>query len=172
MSFKVTRDALSPALAKMAEECRDPRAILEAMGNALVGVTKGSFNIPSLRAAPWAPMKKQGGAPLKASGALWHSIRITSLESREVTVGTDRTYASYQQFGTRPYTIRPKVKTALFWPGAPGPRKGVHHPGLPPRPFFPFDASGNMTAGARKTVEDAGRAKLAKILRGAGGNPA
>lgn len=164
MSFKVTHDSLSPALAKMARNCANPKAVLEAMGNAGVSLTKRAFNDESLRALPWPPVKKQGGAPLKRSGAMWQSIRITGLSSTFVTYGTDRPYAPHHQFGTKPYNIFPTMKKALFWPGAKHPVKSVHHPGLPPRPFFPFDASGEMIPSAKQKVESAAKTALAKLI--------
>jgi phage gpG-like protein len=165
MSFKVTGDTLSPALAKMVRDCGNPKPILEAMGNAGVSLTKRAFNDEALRPMPWPPVKKQGGAPLKRSGAMWQSIRITGLTSNYVTFGTDRPYAPYHQFGTRPYEIVARLKKALFWPGAKHPVKGVHHPGLPARPFFPFDAAGNMTPTAKQKVEAAAKVALAKLLK-------
>jgi hypothetical protein len=41
----------------------------------------------------------------------------------------------------------------------------VNHPGLPARPFFPFDAQGNMTPGAKLRVQSAAMAKLRAMLR-------
>ena len=39
---------------------------------------------------------------------------------------------------TKAHVIRPKVKRALFWPGAAHPVKKVNHPGsnIPARPFL------------------------------------
>jgi hypothetical protein len=44
------------------------------------------------------------------------------------------------------------VKRALWWPGLPHPVGGVMHPGLPARPFFPFDSSGKLTPPAQARV--------------------
>lgn len=165
MSFKVTTDTLSPALAKMARNCSNPKSILEAMGNGLVSLTKRAFNDESLRALPWPPVKKQTGAPLKRSGAMWQSIRITELTNTHVMVGTDRPYAPHHQFGTDPYDIVARTKKALFWPGAAHPVKRVHHPGLPARPFFPFDSQGNMILSAKVKIEAAAKTALAKLLK-------
>lgn len=35
------------------------------------------------------------------------------------------------EYGTRPHMIYPRVKRALFWPGARHPVGAVHHPGTP-----------------------------------------
>ena len=165
MSFKVTKDTLSPGLAKMARSCGNPKPILEAMGEKLVSITTQAFRNEALRPAAWPPVKKKGGSPLYASGALKHSIQVTGLTNNYVTVETDRPYAPYHQFGTRPYEIVARLKKALFWPGAAHPVKSVHHPGLPARPFFPFDASGNMTPVAKQKVEAAAKVALAKLLK-------
>lgn len=167
MSFKVEiiKNTISPKLAKLIRECNNPRKVLEAMGTSLVSVTKRAFNDASLRPATWAAVKKQGGAPLKKSGALWQSIRIVETNSKSVTVGTDRPYAVYHQFGTGPYVIRPKGKKALFWPGAMHPVKQINHPGIPARPFFPFDSAGKMIPSAIRQVEAAARVALAALLK-------
>lgn len=44
-----------------------------------------------------------------------------------VTAGAD--YAKYVEWDTRPHIIRPRVKKALFWPGAAHPVAIVRHPG-------------------------------------------
>ena len=44
-------------------------------------------------------------------------------------------YAWYVHEGTNPYTIRPKAKKALWWPGALHPVKSVRHPGIKANPF-------------------------------------
>ncbi len=177
MSFVVTKDEITPALRNMVDRCRDRQPVLEAMGEALVSVTKRAFNDPSLRPEAWAPIKNlnvdsagrqraangkfQSSSALKKSGALWQSIRITELTGDHVTVGTDRPYAGFQQFGTKgPYTIRPKTKKALAWPGAAHPMKSVQHPGLPPRPFFPFSPEGQITDAALRRIQSVARAKL------------
>lgn len=163
--FTVARDLLTPALRQMARRVADRRPLLEAMGLALVSVTQRAFNDASLRPMAWAPKKAADGRPLlKRSSLLWRSPRIVALDARSVTVGTDRPYAAAHQFGTRPYTIRPKGKRALYWPGAAHPVRLVRHPGLPPRPFFPFDASGQMTPRGREAVRNAAAAKLRAML--------
>ena len=162
----ISRDLLTPALRQMARKVSDKKPILEAMGLALVSVTRRAFNDPSLRPAPWPARRGGDGARplLKRSGLLWKSARITGLDGRSVTVGTDRPYAAAHQFGTDPYTIRPKSKRALFWPGAAHPVRSVRHPGLPARPFFPFDSSGRMMARARDNVRAAAAAKINAML--------
>lgn len=164
MSFKITTDTITPALARLIKESSNPKRVMEAMGTSLVSVTKRAFNDASLRATPWATVKT-GRAPLKKSGTLWQSIRIAELTSNSVSVVTDRPYAVYHQFGTKPYVIYPKATKALFWPGAKHPVTKVNHPGLPARPFFPFDAGGRMIPLARRQVELAGQKALDALCR-------
>jgi phage gpG-like protein len=181
MSFKVTQDLISPATRKLVKSFSDTKPIMEAMGQEVVSITKRAFNDPSLRVSAWAPVKKSGReagtgrfastAALKASGAMWQSIRITGLTGREVRAGTDRPYATYHQFGTKAYTIRPVAAKALSWPGAAHPVKVVHHPGLSPRPFFPFDANGVMAPFARDKVRAVADAKIRSMCRAAGATP-
>lgn len=165
MSLNVTSDTLTPGLMAMARRFADRRPILQAMGQAVVSLAKRAFGDESLRPAAWAPVKKtaerfQSSAPLKRSGALWQSIRQINLTGDQVEVGTDRPYAGYHQFGTDPYVIRPKVKKALFWMGLAHPVRKVNHPGLPARPFLPFDAQGEMTERGRQAVRQAAEAKM------------
>lgn len=62
------------------------------------------------------------------SGADWMELSATAKQAR------------WHQQGTDPYTISPKNKKALNWPGGPGPRGKVNHPGLPARPFMGISA--------------------------------
>lgn len=157
MSFevKIIRNTISPELARLIRACKNPKSVLGAMGLAGVSLTKRAFNDASLRPLPWPPLKnaspkgkrakstgrfvKTGAhAPLKKSGALWQSPRITEIGTNFVKFGTDRPYAKYHQFGTK-------------------------H--IPARPFFPFDASGKMTPTALQKVEAAARKALSKLLK-------
>ena len=45
-------------------------------------------------------------------------------------------YAPYVEFGTKPHTILPTNKRALYWPGAAHPVKSVNHPGTKPNDFM------------------------------------
>ncbi|MFZ4394164.1 MAG: phage virion morphogenesis protein [Kiritimatiellia bacterium] len=166
MSFRIITNTISPGLARMITASKNPKAILEAMGLALVSLTKRAFTDPTLRPSDWPARKGEASNPLLIrSTLLRRSIRIVHTTSTEVMVGTDRPYAAAHQFGTGPYTIRPKNKKALSWPGAAHPVKVVHHPGLPARPFFPFTAAGEMTAKAKTKIESAGRVALARLIK-------
>jgi len=139
----LTRDTISPALARMSAALRDRRPVLGAMGLALASLTRRTWRDASLRALPW-PATQTGRPILYRSGALVQSIRVVEVTNSSVTVGTDRPYAVFHQFGTR---------------------KTEKHAGLPARPFFPFDASGRMLAMAQRKIELAGNAALASLLK-------
>src|SRR5688572_9681029 len=73
------------------------------------------------------------------TGRLRSSIRWRmATDSRGVhgIVGTDADYAVYVHQGTRPHSIQPRTKKALFWKGARHPVRGVQHPGTRGVPFL------------------------------------
>jgi phage gpG-like protein len=169
MSLQI-RDTISPALAKLDAGLKDPRPVLQAMGTELVSITVRAFRDAALRAMPWPPKKDGTAARLYKSGALKQSIRITEVTINTVTVGTDRPYAAIHQLGgqTRAHIIRPKFKGALHWGGKGGPVvKSVNHPGskIPPRPFFPFTPTGELTPAARTKIEAVARKKIFLLLK-------
>lgn len=81
---------------------------------------------------------------MRKSGAFYQSIRISSLTSESVTVGSDRPYGAVHQFGSAKQTGR----------GG----------GIPPRPVFPFDKSGNATPLAVQKIRSVAIAKLRGLL--------
>jgi len=165
ISARISADTITPDLMRRIRAFKDRRPILEAMGSAIVSIATLAFRQSSLRPAPWKPNKKPGKAPLYDTGALKHSIRLIAATNDSVTVGSDRPYAAVHQLGSGPYVITAKSAKALFWPGAGHPVKSVNHPGLPARPFFPFSASGKITAEASRRVVAAARAKIAAASR-------
>ena len=58
-----------------------------------------------------------------------------SLGSDEAVIKSPAEYAEWVNDGTRPYTITPTSKKALYWEGADHPVKVVHHPGIKGRHF-------------------------------------
>lgn len=63
---------------------------------------------------------------------------ITKMSPNVLRMGSSVPYAAFHEFGTRPYTIRPKRRKFLSFMTADGGRvfaKVVRHPGLRPRPF-------------------------------------
>lgn len=60
---------------------------------------------------------------------------LDSLSSDEAVIKSPAEYAEGVNDGTRPYTITPTSKKALYWEGADHPVKVVHHPGIKGRHF-------------------------------------
>jgi phage gpG-like protein len=152
MSLQI-RDTLTPGLKKAAASIANKKPILEAMGLQMVSLAQRSFNDPAFRAAPWAPLKAstlaaklkagKSSAILKRDVVLARSWRVASVTNAAVTVGTDRPYAPYLQFGTRR--------------------------GLPARPMLPFIGgpdSAQLAPFARDKLDKIARAKITSLLKG------
>ena len=60
---------------------------------------------------------------------------VESMTSDEAVIKSPAEYAQWVNDGTRPYTITPNSKKALYWEGADHPVKVVHHPGIKARHF-------------------------------------
>lgn len=166
-----TFDGISPGLRKAIKALDNPKPVLEAMGLSVVSWARRAFDDPSYRPSPWAQRKDNLPHPLlKLHGAtgLWGSIGLTNITKTSVSGGSDRPYAAIHQLGgvTPAHIIKPKNKKALFWPGAAHPVKQVKHPGskVPPRPYFPFYANGDMIPAAAQQVESVGRNKVLSML--------
>lgn len=85
---------------------------------------------------PWPALKDGSGRkPLNLTGTMRDQIYPTHGKDW-AQVNASAKQARWHQEGTDPYTILPRDKKALFWPGGPGPRARVDHPGLPARPFM------------------------------------
>lgn len=71
----------------------------------------------------------------------WRTGFLVQSFRAELTPGMLRwfptaSYAPFVEFGTKPHTIVPKDKKALFWPGASHPVSKVNHPGTRPDDFM------------------------------------
>lgn len=69
------------------------------------------------------------------TGTLQRSI-LVQIKFPKAEVTAQEKYAVIIEEGTGPFTIKPKTKKALFWPGAKHPVKMVRHPGIKAKPFF------------------------------------
>jgi phage gpG-like protein len=131
LTFKMTRNDISPALSRMARMAKNPQKVLRSMGMAFQSITMGNFKQdPRFRPAPWAPKKKDG----QPSYLMLHNILSRSFHL-EVTekyckVGTPVIYAARHQFGYE---------------------KG----GTPPRPYFPV-LNGKLIPTAEEIIRKAG----------------
>lgn len=139
LQIQIAHDTVSPDLVRKLRAMEKPQQHLEAMGLALVALTKRAFTDSSLRPSPWAARKDGSPASLRKTGMLWQSIRITALDTNSVTVGSDRAYAAAHQLGSSKR-------------------------GIPARPFFPFSESGIPTDRAKKAVEMALRASFRSAM--------
>lgn len=69
------------------------------------------------------------------TGTLQRSI-LVQIKYPKAEVTAQEKYAIILEDGSGPFTIKPKTKKALFWPGAAHPVKMVRHPGIKAKPFF------------------------------------
>lgn len=86
-----------------------------------------------------------GRKPLLVTGSLASSY-FWQNEGNNLVIATNHPHAAIHQFGGKSaYTIKPKNKKALAWPGGNHPVKSVVHPPLKARPALGIsDADGNM----------------------------
>lgn len=158
---RIIRDDFTPWSERITDVLTKTRPILQAIGLEVVSITQQAFVDESLRAAPWAPKRDGSPATLIQSGVLRQSIRITSMNDTQVTVGTDRIYAAVQQLGG---TIRPKPgKRALVFQSG-GVKVFAKKVTIPARPYFPITSAGFMTATAQDRVAKVLRAAIAAYL--------
>lgn len=144
IGFKITRDDISPKLAKMAATAKRPEKVLRSMGTTFMSITMGNFNDAgaSFRPKPW-PAKKDGTpSKLQKSGTLSRSFHL-SVTDKSATVSNPTIYAATHQFGRT--TGR----------GSP----------IPARPFFPVDDSGKLTPAAEELIARAGQRALDRELQ-------
>ena len=148
-SVRITRDEVTPTFGKLDAALHSLGPILEAVGLEIVSISQRSFSDSSLRVTPWAAKRDGSPATLIQSGVLRQSIRITSISGSTVAVGSDRIYAAIHQLGG---TILPKpgTKALVFKSG--GVTFFAKKVSIPPRPFFPVDKSGNLSALAQRKV--------------------
>lgn len=109
-SISLTKDDVTKDLQKAIKKVQQPEKLLKAVGVGIVGLAKEAFNNASLRPIPWVPKKDGSKATLKSREAtLWRSLKVQSVNKRNVRVGSDRPYAAIHQLGgkTRPMPARP-----------------------------------------------------------------
>lgn len=168
-SVKVEMSRLQAALRQAERAQYRMRDIWNVIGLDLVRSVQANFDAEGGRqAAPkWKPLapstlkqrieEKTQGKILTRHSHLRNSVNHRP-SSHDVLVGTNLPYAAAHQFGADipATTIRPRLKKALFWPGAAHPVKSVttkgHH--LDARPFLliqPSDWS-NMATTVEKAI--------------------
>lgn len=150
IEVKRTVNVLGPSLGRKLLVCKNPVKAHEAIGLAVVSLTKRAFTQAGLRPATWSPLKPAtikakrskgyGTKPLISSGTLAHSPRVISATARNVEVGSDRlagthSLAAIHQLGSQDGSI-------------------------PARPTWPFDSTGRLTDRGQKLVVGAAKAAL------------
>lgn len=101
----------------------------------------------------WAPLspntiaQRGAGKPLQDTGRLRQSF-TAQVSGNEVSVGTRNKIAPFHQYGTSPYSIKPRQGGALRFKTANGMvfTKDVNHPGLPARSMLPTKAVAEQVA--------------------------
>ncbi len=158
--IRVVKDDMTPDLAKKLKAVKDPEPIWRAVGTQLVSLTKRAFRDSSLRQTAW-PAKRSGDpSNLIFKGVLLSSIRITALDAKSVTIGTDRKYAAIHQLGG---VIRPKKGKALVFTIG-GRTIFAKKVTIPARPFFPFTPDGALAPVAQGPFADIFAKATAKAL--------
>lgn len=153
MSFRITRDDISPALSRLAGRARNPTRVLRAMGTTFKSITEGTFNSvgAAYRPAPWAP--KRDGLPsnLQRSTTLAKAFHL-EVTGRQARLSNAMVYAAIHQFGG---VIKPRQGQFLSWIGSDGVRVFARAVTIPARPYFPV-AQGRLTTAAEVLITRAG----------------
>ena len=138
------------ALIQAQSRATNLRPLMAGLANKLLEATEDNFanecNPETGQRWPeLAPSTRQqrattghGGKMLQVSGLLASSVQ-PNFGDNYAEVGTNKAYAPVHQFGSDPYTIRPRHKQALAFGGGII-RKKVNHPGVPARPFLGLSA--------------------------------
>lgn len=150
LSISITKNSISPDIAKKAARARNPERIWQAAGLKVVSLTERAFRDASLRQAAW-PSKAFGGGTsnLIRKGTLRASIRIVGVDKSGVTVGSDRKYAAIHQLGG---TIHAKPgKRLVFRLG--GKTHFARSVKIPARPYFPFTPNGDIAPQHKGKIE-------------------
>lgn len=134
------RDGISPDLLRKARAVGSPQRHLKAMGMAVKSLGKRAFTDASLRPEPWPERQDNEAHPLlQRSTMLRKSIKVISVSSTKVVIGSDRKYAVIHQLG-----------------GKAGRGKKTK---IPARPYLPFK-NGKLTPRGRVAVERALKSSL------------
>jgi phage gpG-like protein len=155
LSFKITRNDISPALSRMAAAAKNPTAVFRAMGTTFMSLTMGNFGAdPSYRPTAW-PAKKDGHpATLQKSGTLSRNFHLEVGSDHATVFSGVKKYAAIHQFGG---TIKGKPWLRFEW--APGRWATVAQVTIPARPFFPVVA-GKLTHKAEEKISAAGERQI------------
>ena len=133
-------DTITPDLRKKIMSVKDPTPALREAGTVAAKMAVDAFTDPSLRPTTWPDIKdstkkrKQSSAILIDSDTMHRSPRLIEAAPTHALVGSDRLAGSHSL-------------AAIHQLGAPK----AH---IPPRPFFPFFASGEATETAKTRIRE------------------
>lgn len=153
----------------------DPKPVLKDIGEVLVRSTQARFDTSTdPEGRPWKPLAPgtYEGLVARGKGNLTKSGKLSArgaervmgkkplvgetgdlrdriswqIEGNDLYVGTPVRYGFVHQLGgQKTYTILPRTKQALAWPGGAHPVKKVVHPPLPARPFLGISADDRVS---------------------------
>ena len=154
LSFKLTKNDISPALTRIATAAKRPEPIFRAMGTTFLSLTMGNFKSGDYRPTPW-PAKSDGTpAKLQKSGILSRAFHLT-VTNTAATLANPMVYAAIHQFGGQikgnpwlRFQINGKWVTAS-------------QVTIPARPFFPVE-SGHLTPKAEEKIRASGERAAAR----------
>ena len=133
----------------MAASAKNPEKVLRAMGTTFMSLTMGNFKASEhagLRPTPPGQRKKTGRPRrFKKSGLSEPQFSSHGQQHWASTLANPMIYAAIHQFGARDYDGKK---------------------GIPPRPYFPVDASGKLTPKAYDLIANAGHRALAREIKG------
>lgn len=99
-------------------------------------------------------VQKQVAQTTQSHSAFLRNRWDLSVSKDRASITSGVKYARYLEEGTRPYTIYPNEKKALFWKGAAYPVKKVNHPGIKARHFMEYGLK-DALPGMKKIFERA-----------------
>jgi len=157
ISFRITRNDISPALSRMASAARNPSAVFRSMGTTFLSLTMGNFKSADYRPAAWPAKKDRSVATLQKSGTLSRSFHL-EVSNSGATVSNPMIYAAIHQLGG---TI--KGNPWLRFEYAPGRWATVAQVTIPARPFFPVE-NDRLTPKAEEKIAAAGRRAIERQI--------
>lgn len=149
-------DHLTEPLRARLARCADTTPLAVAAAVELKSWAEGAFRAPAKRPATWAPRKGGGAhALLIKKGLLLEGFRVLAAGSGAAQLETDRPYAAIHQFGGTITMKRPVKK-----------KGGKQSWDIPARPYFPFDAAGNLMPAAAALMMATVSRRLQGMLEG------
>lgn len=151
ITIKVHSDTITPALRRAVAALKDPTPALRAAGTVAAKMAVDAFTDPALRPTTWPDIqestkkRKKSSAILIDSDTMHRSPRLIEATPTHALVGSDRRAGSHSL-------------AAIHQLGAP-------QANIPPRPFFPFHASGRATETAKIRIREAISDWLKRVLK-------